>query len=45
MNVGNGDGVSSLGFFKAGSPFAFFLVMIELADSPTPSSAVYTDIT
>lgn len=45
LNVGNGDGVSSLDFLKAGSPFAFFLVMIELADSPTPSNAVYTDIT
>jgi hypothetical protein len=40
LKVGNGDGVSSLGFLNAGWPFAFLLVMIEL-DSPTPSMAVY----
>jgi hypothetical protein len=44
LKVGNGDGVSSLGFLKADWPFAFLLLlvmMIEL-DSPTPSMAVYT---
>jgi hypothetical protein len=42
LKVGNGDGVSSLGFLNAGSPFAFFLVVMIELDSPTPSNAVYT---
>lgn len=45
LKVGNGDGVSILGFLNAGSPLAFFLLVVIELESPTPSKTVYMQTT